>query len=401
MEDGWCEAMTERADSRKSELSPRSRRVLQVIVEGYIETAEPVGSRTVSRKSMLNLSPATIRNIMADLEELGYIRQPHTSAGRVPTDEGYRFYVDTLLKCRKLQKREREKIRRSFHPSDFEIDAIMTRTSQLLSELSRYTAMVLSPRINNATLRHIEYIRLSPKVLLAILVTENGIFQTRLVQTERAVSQGELDRFNNYLNSILAGMTLTEVRQRLMAEKRRDEHLKLRLTQALELSEKVLDQVERIQKDDLYIEGKTHIFDQPEFADPEKIKQILETLEEKEFFIQILNKTLSARPKGTTEKHVLIGSENDHQIFGECSLILASYSKGETPLGSIGIIGPTRMNYGRVIPLVEYTAHVLSHLFEAWMEEGRETSSREHAPGDREERVPPVDERLETQACFK
>ncbi|RME55478.1 MAG: heat-inducible transcription repressor HrcA [Deltaproteobacteria bacterium] len=365
--------MTEKRGSRgkrkRPELSPRSRRVLQVIVEGYIETAEPVGSRTVSRKSMLNLSPATIRNIMADLEELGYIRQPHTSAGRVPTDEGYRFYVDTLLKCRKLQKREREKIWKSFQSSDFEVDTIMTRTSQLLSELSHYTAMVLSPRINNSILKHIEYIRLSPKTLLAILVTENGIFQTRLVQTECVVSQRELDRFNNYLNSILTGLTLTEVRQRLIAEKQRDEHLKHELTQALELGEKVIEQVGRIQKDELYIEGKTHIFDQPEFSRPEKIKRILQTLEEKELFIQILNKTLTTTPEEAADKRILIGSENDHRIFGDCSLILASYSKGGTPLGSIGILGPTRMDYGRVIPLVDYTAQVLGRLFEAWMEE--------------------------------
>ncbi len=340
------------------DLSERFRNVLEYIVTEYISSAEPVGSRTICKRYGIRLSPATIRNVMADLEDLGFLLQPHTSAGRVPTDKALRYYVDEILNVQRLTLGEREKIRRQYQTSRYDIPEIMKETSRILSGLSRYAGVVLAPKMATTIFKHIQFIRLSNDRILAVFVTSGGNVQNRILQVDNDLSQDELNRISNYLNEMLGGLTLVQVRARILEEMKREKVAYDRLMkQALRLGHRALS---REGENELYINGQTNIFDDPAFADIEKMKSLFRAFEEKSLLIALLDQCLSG---GGVQ--ITIGSESECTEMEGCSLVSAPYGRADRTLGILGILGPRRMNYSRVIPLVEYTANVLTELLES------------------------------------
>jgi heat-inducible transcriptional repressor len=341
-----------------SYISERMRRVLEIIVEDYIQTAGPVGSRVTSRKSNLNLSPATIRNIMSDLEELGLLFQPHPSAGRIPTEKGLRFYVDYILDVHELSGIERDRIRSIYPGYPAEGIDLFRETSRMLSLSSQYLGVVWAPRMNLTVFQHIEFVRLKGHLVLALLVSTNGLVQNRIIEVEEEFSQSELDHLSDYMNGLLAGLTLHQVREKIVQqmelEKNTYDHL---LEQALKLGEKAFSPSEEA---DVFIEGRTNILNEPEFGNISRMRSLFRTFEEKATMVRLLDKCME--PKGV---QISIGSENTIREIETCSLVTSTYScKGEV-LGALGVIGPRRMNYSRIIPLVDYTAKLLTEMLES------------------------------------
>jgi heat-inducible transcriptional repressor len=337
--------------------SERDRKILQAIIMDYIQTAEPVGSRTVSKKYKMGLSPATIRNVMSDLEETGFLSQPHTSAGRVPTDRAFRFYVDSILRVGKLSRVERDRIESSLQDEKLDINEMMKRASSLLSLLSKQTGVVLVPRFGSNIFKHIEFIKLREKKILVIIVSQSGEVQNKLIESDEVMDQDELDKYSKYLTEIMGGLSLGEAKRRIMEEMKQEKVLFDKLMyRALQLSQKALeDEAEG----DVYIEGQTNIIQSPEFADLEKMRALLLAFEEKTKIVKLLDKALSAQGI-----QIFIGGENEFNEMRDCSVIAAPYSKENFTLGTLGVIGPMRMDYSAIIPIVDYTARIVGQILE-------------------------------------
>jgi heat-inducible transcriptional repressor len=337
------------------ELTERQREVLRATIQHYISSAEPVGSRSIARKQGFRLSPASVRNVMADLADLGYLSQPHTSAGRVPTDLGYRFYVDSLMDCRPLTRAEEHLIERQFGPRRGEVDELMREATNLLSGLSRSVGLVLAPRIDQLTVKRIEFVQLSAERVLVILVTTAAQVHHKMVILDEAIPQEELNQIAGLLNSLVEGMSLARVRHLLvkkMAEEKAmyDELLR----RALTLGQKSFAEEE---EGEVYIGGTSNIIQQPEFADVEKMRSIFAAFEEKSKLVKILDQCLAQE-----ELTILIGAENAVRELQRLSLVTAPYWCGEQLVGTLGVIGPTRMDYGKIVPLVDFTAKLVSRL---------------------------------------
>jgi heat-inducible transcriptional repressor len=336
-------------------LSKRNKRILQTIVEQYTIAAGPISSRRIAKMYDFDLSPATIRSAMADLENMGYLTQPHTSAGRIPTDKGFRFYVDSLLEVRGLSYAERETIKTQYQQEQLDINEVMKNTSRVLSLLSQCTGLVLAPKFTNTVFKHIHFIKLKEYLILVIFISKSGIVQNKIIEFQEMVTQEELDKITKYINELLTDLTLIELKEKIVQEMKKEQVIYDRLlSKALRLSKQVLDSEK---ESELYVEGKTNILEQPEFADREKMKAILEALEEKSLLIKLLDKTMSR--EGI---QVFIGSESKFKEIQGCSLVVSSYGSESYGLGTLGIIGPTRMDYSRVIPLVDYTAKSISQV---------------------------------------
>ena len=339
-------------------LDERFQKVLELIIMDYICSAEPVGSRTICKRYGIQLSPATVRNVMADLEDLGFLWQPHTSAGRIPTDKAFRFYIDEILNVQSLNHAEREKIRRKYRISQYDIQEIMRETSRILSGLSRYTGVVLTPKMASTIFKHIQFIRLSIDQILAVFVASTGAVQNRIIQMESNLSQEELDKISRYLNEMLEGLTLAQVRGKILKEMEGEriayDHL---MKQALKLGHRAFSSQE---ENELYIDGKMNIIDEPEFANIEKMKSLFRAFEEKSLLITLLDKCLAGEGVQVT-----IGAESECSEMEGCSLVSSPYGMVDRTLGILGILGPRRMNYSRVIPLVEYTAQLLTEILES------------------------------------
>ena len=337
-------------------LNDRSKQILEAIIEDYIATAEPVGSQTITRRHPMQLSPATVRNVMADLEEMGFLASPHTSAGRVPTDKAYRFYVDSLLEVRRVAREEREEIRRRCQLAGRDVGSVLKETSRLLSSVSHYTGIVAAPRFASNVFRHIEFVKLGGKRLLAVLVSRNGTVQNKIIETEAEFDGGELVRMANYLNELLAGLTIGQVRQRILEEMENEKtRYDMLMSRALALSQQTLDE----NGAELFIEGQANILEQPEFADLARMKEIYRTFEEKGQLLGILDRCLDA-----PGVHIFIGSESPLGQLAGMSLITSTYMTGKNTMGVLGVVGPTRMGYAKVIPIVDYTARLVSKLLE-------------------------------------
>lgn len=335
-------------------LTERSRQILEAIIEDYIKTAEPVGSRSVTRRHGLTLSPATVRNVMSDLEELGFLASPHTSAGRVPTDKAFRFYVDSLLQVRSIDEEQRDEIRRHYRGQGHDVGEILKETSRILSSISHYIGIVVAPRFTANVFRQIEFVKLCGSRILAILVSESGVVQNRIVESNEEIPSEDLVRMSNYLNNLLKGLTISEVKNRILQEMESD---KVRydelMSRALKLSELTLDEPDA----EVFIEGQVNILEQPEFADVDKMKEIFRAFEEKGQLITLLDRCMDAE-----RVNIFIGAENFLNRMNRLSVITAPYASGRNTLGVLGVIGPTRMGYDRVIPIVDYTARMLSEL---------------------------------------
>ncbi len=335
-------------------LNERSRQILQAIIEDYTASGEPVGSRTVVRCG-IGLSPATVRNVMADLEELGYIYSPHTSAGRVPTEKGYRFYLSCLLQVRELSRREQEQIRQHYHFQDLQTEERLRQACRLLSTASSYAGIIMVPKFTSTVFRRIEFVRLSATRLLAVFVTRSGMVQHKVIEVPEPLGQGQLDEITNYLNQEFSGLTIQQMKNRIAAEIAEERALYDQLRrQALLLSSRAL-------QDELggqvFIEGASNILDQPEFADLGRMKRLLRAFERKSLLVELLDKTQQV--EGV---QIFIGSHEEYSEIEGCSLVTASYSNRQGTTGTLGIIGPTRMPYPLVIPLVGYTARLVSDI---------------------------------------
>ena len=338
-------------------LTERMKRVLEIAIEDYILTAEPVGSRTISKKSSLNLSPASIRNIMSDLEELGLLSHPYTSAGRIPTERGLRFYVDSIVNIHELSDREQQEIRSRCLGHLIEGPDLFRETSRILSLSSHYLGIVWMPKMSSVVLQHIEFVKLRRHLVLAILVSTTGLVYNRIIEVEEDFYQSELDHLSDYLNSFLAGLALYQVREKLFEQMRvaKNTYDGL-LEQALKLGEKAVSSIDDA---DVFIEGTTNILNEPEFNNVSRMTDLFRTFEEKATMVKLLDKFMD--PKGV---QIAIGSENQVQEMETCSLVTSTYSCGGEGLGVLGVIGPRRMNYSRVIPLVDYTAKLLTEILE-------------------------------------
>ncbi len=334
-------------------LNARHQGVLRAIVLDYIRTAEPVGSRTISRKYGFSLSPATIRTTMADLEELGYVAQPHTSAGRIPTDRGYRLYVDTLMDRPQLSRVEVQRIEQQVAPSAGEMEELLREAGKLLSALSPYVAVVLAPRLQESHFRRVEFVSLAREQVLIILLADTDLVHHKVVTVDEAMTQAELDRVARYLNDLLQERTLREVRDLLVAQMAEEKAQYDRmLARALRFGARAL---EAEPEAEVYVAGAAHIADQPEFADIAKMKALFAAFEEKSKLVNILNNCLTSE-----DFKIFIGSELPVRDIQGLSVIAAPYRKGDRVLGVLGVLGPTRMDYGRALALVETMAKLLS-----------------------------------------
>jgi heat-inducible transcriptional repressor len=340
----------------EEQLSERGKRILEAVIEDYIATAEPVGSRTITRSHALALSPATVRNVMSDLEEMGLLTSPHTSAGRIPTDKAYRLYVNSILEVKNLARDNREEIRRRCRMAGKDLAEVLKETSRLLSSTSSYMGVVMAPHLSANVFHQMEFVKLSSRRVLAILVSQNGTVQNRLLETDEEIQQEDLVRMANYLNGMLQGLTIAQVRERLLSEMQNE---KVRydslMARALALSQQT------IQADgaEIFLEGQANILEQPEFADASKMREIFRTFEKKSMLLDLLDRSLSA--EGV---QIFIGSESNLLKMEGMSLVTSTYMTGKDTVGVLGVIGPTRMGYGRVIPIVDYTAKLISRLLE-------------------------------------
>jgi heat-inducible transcriptional repressor len=341
-------------DTRDETLNERAQRLLRVLVESYIRDGQPVGSRTLSRDSGLNLSSATIRNVVADLEELGFVASPHTSAGRVPTDKGYRFFVDTLLRVQPLENSAVTEIRRQLDSGHDSSKALVAAASQLLSSVTQLAGVVTLPSTQQASITQIEFVPLSDNRLLTVLVLNDQEVQNRIVQLERRYSPDELKRAGNFLNEKFRGRTLPQVRQEILRELREThEHMNQVMLDAITVAQQVFPE----QSDETLeyvIAGETNLMTLAELSSVERLRRLFDAFNEKRDFLHLLDQTL--RAQGV---QIFIGHESGYQILDDCSVVTAPYSLGDQVVGVLGVIGPTRMAYERVIPIVDMTAKLL------------------------------------------
>ena len=340
------------AGAKADGLNERARRILSSIVRDHIEGGEPVGSHAIARRPEVDCSSATVRAVMADLEALGFLEKPHTSAGRIPTARGYRYYVDVLLHVKPPLPAERQLIEQRTHEAASQVDGLMVEASRILHRLTRHAGVVASPRAEGERLRRIEFLKLREGRILAVLVSASGRVQNRLLDLPPpAPNDSELTMAENYLNSLLTDLTLDEARARLAAEKEAQSGELSRLRErALSLGVLAVQLVEP----ELHLEGQASFFEDPSLAqDLAKMRALFKALEEKERLLRILDRTLAAQ-----ELTIFIGKESGISE-PELSIVAAPYRRAGEIVGALGVIGPTRMDYSRVIPLVELTAKAI------------------------------------------
>jgi heat-inducible transcriptional repressor len=338
-------------------LSEREQLLLRVLVGSYIRDGQPVGSRSLSRESGLSLSSATVRNIVADLESLGFVSSPHTSAGRVPTDKGYRFFVDSLLKSRTPVDDDPalDEFRRQLEAARDEPKALVAAASQLLSNLTRLAGVVTLPRTQQASITQIEFVGLSDNRALVVLVFNDRQVQNRIIQLERYHSADELRRAANFLTERCRGKTLSQVRQDILREMQEArETLNSLMKDAVNVAERVFETDEASRGMEYVMAGETNLMGAGELSSVDKLRRLFEAFNEKRDILNLLDHSL--RADGV---QIFIGQESGYRILDDCSIVTAPYSADNEVVGVIGVIGPTRMAYERVIPIVDVTAKIL------------------------------------------
>jgi heat-inducible transcriptional repressor len=343
--------MTEDSDDS---LTERAQLLLKALIENYIRDGHPVGSRTLSRDSGLSLSSATIRNVMADLESLGFVASPHTSAGRVPTNKGYRFFVDTLLKLKPPAQGEIDEIERRLILDAADGRSLVQSVSQMLSSFTHMAGLVTLPNPHYVALSQIEFVALSENRVLAIMVMDNREVQNRVVQLERHYPQEDLRRAANYLNEAFSGRSLPDVRALLLAQLRdTQQHMNQLMQDAIQVAQKVFekDQGEQVE---YVIAGETNLMGFAELSNVDRLRRLFEAFNEKHDILRLLDSCLHA-----DGIQIFIGQESGYQILDEVSVVTSPYMIDNQIVGVLGIIGPTRMAYERVIPIVDVTAKLL------------------------------------------
>jgi heat-inducible transcriptional repressor len=334
-------------------LGDRKRLILQAIIEDYINTAEPVGSRTISKKYLTNTSSATIRNEMADLEEMGYIEQPHTSAGRIPSDKGYRLYVDKMMGQQELNQSQNDMIKKEFTDTLGEIDRLIKHASKLLSQMTQYTAIISTPQVNKAYLKHIQLIKIDSGTVLAIIITDAGMVKNSVLHLLKDVPNDILEKINKILNDSLCGVCVENIAD-IVFQNINDGYAGYKEIVAQILPE-LIQTLVYSDKVEVYHDGAANILNLPEFNDINKARSFFNTLEEKDLLFNVLKDSQD-------NISVSIGSENKYKQLQNCSLITATYKLNGKTIGSIGVIGPTRMEYPKVISIVDSMTNNLSDI---------------------------------------
>jgi len=343
--------MLPNAPAPEDELPARDREILKAIVQDFISTGEPVGSQAIAPR--YDLSSATVRSAMADLEALGYLEKPHTSAGRIPTDKGFRLYVDRMLRVRSPVPRDRERIERSVQPAP--LSELMSGASRLLHELTHHAAVVMAPSPERTLYKRIEFVRLREDRVLAILVTRAGLVQNRLITPDFPLAPSELEHATNLVNEMLGELTLERIYSRLEEERSAEQALYDELHRKTITLARLAFEGQRIEQE-VVIEGEASFLDERSFAaDVEKMRKLFASLAEKDRLLLVLRKAIEGR-----DIQIFIGAESEFSGLHGVSLVAAPYEQGDGILGAIAVIGPTRMNYAHVIPVVEYTARRVS-----------------------------------------
>ncbi len=336
-------------------LNERSETLLRLLIARFIDDGHPVGSRTLSHEPGLTLSAATIRNVMADLEEMGLIKSPHTSAGRVPTAMGYRMFIDYLLTVQPLRAAKEQEIQYRLN-EETDAKELMTATSNLLSEVTQFAGIVFLPDSSASKFRLIEFVSLTSNRILVILVTEDGTVQNRVIHNNQDYSPSELTEAANYFNEVFRGKPLASVKETLVLEMKRDrEQIDALMQTAISIAGQVFDRDER-SDEDLVLSGEANLLNVPDFAAVDTIKKIFDTFRKRQALLNLLD--LSVRARGVS---IFIGSESGYEELDDCSVIAAPYEVDGQSLGAIGVIGPKRMPYDRVIPVVDVTAKMLGN----------------------------------------
>jgi heat-inducible transcriptional repressor len=357
--------------AREFQFDVRSREILNAAIKTYVATGEPVGSRTLARLSREGISSATIRNIMADLEEAGYFHQPHTSAGRVPTDKGYRFYVDNLIGQFRLSKQDEARIHRGMVDEETYLrpEMLMERVSHLLSLISDNVGVALSPSTSQHTLRQIEFVQLTDGRILVITVSETGFVQDRVVRLDEEIPQDDLDRTARFITEHYRGCSLPEIRASLLERMSEEKALYDRLLKTAIL---VCDRSFAMDEgtNGVYVDGTLKMIEKQDFADTERMRSLFRMFEEKSRLVKILNECLAERSDGKV--CIQIGAENRVSALRDCTIVASPLHIGDRIVGGIGVVGPTRMEYARVISAVDYVAK----LFERVLLDGGNVASR-------------------------
>lgn len=347
----------------------RGQIILSAIINEHLISGEPVSSKTIAEKfaNASGLSSATIRNVMGDLEEMGLLEQPHTSAGRIPTDAGYRFYVDNLLGVLSISNDDLRVISDEFGLKDLEKadtpDRLMERTSQLLSALSNNVGIVVSPSLANDRLQHIEFVNLSDNRVLVVLVSAPNIVHNKIIRLKIAFSNDELDRTARYLNAEFGGKSLAEIRTAIMALMHEEKALfdKLLQTAVILCSQSIEDEEDKL--GEIFVDGTSNILSKGDFADLERLRELLRTIGEKTRLMQILNECVVSDARDRSAVRVVIGRENSTPSFQDCTLITAPYRIGDSQtMGTLSVLGPTRIEYARMISIVSYVARILEKM---------------------------------------
>jgi heat-inducible transcriptional repressor len=341
----------------QEELSGREKLILRSVIQQFILTASPVGSRFITKKYNIGFSPATVRNIMADLEESGFIGHPHTSAGRIPTDKGYRFYVDSLMEIQKIRNSEKGIINKSLDIEKVETDEILRLTTAILSNITKQLACVTYPRLDSGILDRLQIVSLSSSRILIVISIKGGLVKTMTMEIDSEIKPAHIESVQNLLNERLCGLTFKEIRTTLNERfKDVDEHQKPVIRLFVDSVDKIFKDVSS--KDNVYLTGASNIIKQPEFEDPEKFPGIVELIEDKDIIIHILDK---GSDTALDQVFISIGSENEDRKLEEYSFVSKEYSIGSTS-GTLGIIGPKRMEYSKVVAIVDYMAKMLSEI---------------------------------------
>ncbi|HSM93962.1 MAG TPA: heat-inducible transcriptional repressor HrcA [Anaeromyxobacteraceae bacterium] len=336
------------------ELDKREREILRALVQDHIRSGEPVASQALLAHHDLECSPATIRGVMADLEALGFLEKPHASSGRVPTASGYRLYVETLLRVRPPPPADRERIEKLAHDAP-DVTTLLEGTADLLHSLSHHAGVVTTPAPSADPVRQVDFVRLRENRVLAVFVSGAGIVTNKLVQLEQPMDAGELERASGYLNGKLrTAASLPAVREAILEDLRADHSdLQSLLAKALVLAEQTFAGAPAEER--VFVEGESSFLDAPEFMEVQKARTLLRTFAEKDRILRVLDRVLRAQ-----EVQIFIGAESEFAGLADVSVVAAPYVRGDSVLGSLAVVGPTRMDYARVIPLVEATAREIS-----------------------------------------
>lgn len=338
------------------QLDERKIKIMQAIIRNYLETGEPVGSRTISKYTDLNLSSATIRNEMADLEEMGYILQPHTSAGRIPSDKGYRLYVDTMME---EKDKELEELKEMMLEREDKMDNLLKQVAKLLAVNTNYATMISAPAVHRNKLKFIQLSRMDVNQLLAVVVMEGNVIKNNILRVAEELSDETILKLNILLNTHLNGMALEEINLGTISALKQQAGIHSAIVS--DVIDAIAEGIKADEDLEIYTSGANNIFKYPELADQQKASEIINTFEEKQMLTELVQETLS--DESNTGIQVYIGNETPIQAMKDCSVVTATYELGEGMRGTIGIIGPKRMDYDKVIGTLKTITHQLDDLY--------------------------------------